>query len=161
MFVRGPRGVCPKKNKIPVSFFWRKVDVDCNCPGPGSEWFRAQLQWSLGETALIGGQTCLVRETRSAGGAVLHHRHNAQTCLRNIHRRRHMCWHSVYKLAFRKNTSYGHIYILYSVSICRLSGFCIAGCTAHLLAVKYCCRPKQTDVQVSQLQKSINHKISW
>ena len=67
----------------------------------------------------------------------------------------------VYKLAFRKNTSYGHIYILYSVSICRLCWFCIAGCTAHLLAVKYCCRPKQTDVQVSQLQKSINHKISW
>ena len=24
MFVRGPRGVCPKKNKIPVSFFFEE-----------------------------------------------------------------------------------------------------------------------------------------
>lgn len=34
MFVRGPRGVCPKKNKIPVSFFLKK------------SWCWLQLPWT-------------------------------------------------------------------------------------------------------------------
>ena len=154
----GPRGVCPKKNKIPVSFFLKK------------SWCWLQLPWTrfrvVSSAAPVkSGRDCINRGAdmsrerdsvcrwcSAAPPAIMHKLVSA------IFTGEGTC---VYKLAFRKNTSYGHIYILYSVSICRSSGFCIPGCTAHLLAVKYCCRPKQTDVQVSQLQKSINHKISW